>query len=117
MRQARWLLRAQRLPQRGASSLIEGAPGATPTPEPTPEISYEYPLTAVDSNHFITKYVNISASVTGFNDVTPKLGSDRLGATTRGKPIITPWGFGLGRVASFTTDDGGGMTMWASMGY
>ncbi|HLB70873.1 MAG TPA: vWA domain-containing protein [Candidatus Methanoperedens sp.] len=101
-------------PDERASSLIEGAPGATPTPEPTPEISYEYPLTAVDSNHFITKYVNISASVTGFNDVTPKLGSDRLVATTRGKPIITTWGFGLGRVASLTTDNGGGLTMWAS---
>ncbi|MBU4374389.1 MAG: VWA domain-containing protein, partial [Euryarchaeota archaeon] len=91
----------------------------TPTPTPTPEISYEYPLAAVDTNHFITKYINLTASVTGYNDVTPKLGSDRLVATTRGKPILTTWGFGLGRVASFTTDNGNpsGNTAWASAVY
>lgn len=88
-----------------------------PTPETTPEIIYEYPLAALDSNHFITKYVNITASVTGYNDITPKLGADRLVSTTKGKPIITTWGFGLGRVASFTTDNGAGDTMWASAVY
>ncbi len=87
--------------------------GEKPTPEPTPEITYEYPIAAIDSNHFITKYVNITASVTGYNDVTPKLGASRLVATTKGKPIITTWGFGMGRVVAFTTDNGEGMTMWA----
>ncbi len=87
--------------------------GVTPTPEPTPEITYEYPIAAIDSNHFITKYVNITASVTGYNDVTPKLGASRLVATTKGKPIITTWGFGMGRAVAFTTDNGEGMTMWA----
>ena len=77
-----------------------------PTPGMTPEITYEYPLTIVDANHFITKYINISASVTGYNDVIPKLGADRLIANSRGKPILTTWGFGLGRVVSFTTDNG-----------
>lgn len=102
-------------PDERASTLIIEEPGATPgpTPEPTPETIYEYPLAALDSNHFITKYINISASVTGYNDVTPKLGADRLVATTKGKPIITTWGFGLGRVVAFTTDNGAGMTMWA----
>jgi len=106
-------------PDERASTLISEEPGATPgpTPEPTPEITYEYPLAALDSNHFITKYVNITASVTGYNDVTPKLGADRLVATTKGKPIITTWGFGLGRVAAFTTDNGAGNTMWASAVY
>ena len=95
--------------------IITEEPGATPgpTPEPTPETIYEYPLAALDSNHFITKFVNISASVTGYNDVTAKLGADRLVTTDKGKPIITTWGFGLGRVAAFTTDNGAGMTMWA----
>ncbi len=94
-------------------------PTITPTPTPTPEISYEYPLAAVDTNHFITKYINLTASVTGYNEVTPKLGSDRLVSTTRGKPILTTWGFGLGRVASFTTDNGnpGSNTAWASAVY
>ncbi len=91
--------------------------GATPTPAPTPEISYEYPLAAVDTNHFITKYINLTASVTGYNEVTPKLGSDRLVATTKGKPILTTWGFGLGRVVSFTTDNGDGLTMWSPQVY
>ncbi|MDD1744478.1 MAG: VWA domain-containing protein [Candidatus Methanoperedens sp.] len=106
-------------PDERASTLIIEEPGATPEPipEPTPETIYEYPLAAIDTNHFITKYVNITASVTGYNDVTPKLGSDRLVATTKGKPIITTWGFGLGRVAAFTTDNGAGNTMWASAVY
>lgn len=90
---------------------------STPTPEATPEITREYPLATLDTYHFITKNLNITASVTGYNDVTPKLGSDRLVATTRGKPILTTWGFGLGRVVSFTTDNGGGDTSWASAVY
>ncbi len=94
--------------------VLNQQPGETPPPETTPEIIYEFPILAIDSNHFITKYVNISASVTGYNDVTPKLGADRLVSTTKGKPIITTWGFGLGRVVAFTTDNGAGNTMWAS---
>lgn len=106
-------------PDERASTLITEEPGATPgpTPEPTHEITHEYPLEAIDSNHFITKYINITASVTGYNDVTPKLGADSLVATTKGKPIITTWGFGLGRVVAFTTDNGAGMTMWAPGAY
>ncbi|PWB53690.1 MAG: hypothetical protein C3F06_06130 [Candidatus Methanoperedenaceae archaeon] len=93
---------------------------AAPTPAPTPT-THEYPLATIDSNHFITKYLNITASITGYNDVIPKLGSDRLVATTRGKPILTTWGFGLGRVAAFTTDNGNPSTdptrPWASEVY
>lgn len=106
-------------PDERASTLIIEEPGVTPgpTPEPTPETIHEYPLAAIDTNHFITKYINLTASVTGYNDVTPKLGADRLVATTKGKPIITTWGFGLGRVVAFTTDNGAGMTIWASAVY
>ncbi|MFA4934793.1 MAG: vWA domain-containing protein, partial [Candidatus Methanoperedens sp.] len=106
-------------PDERAGTLIEAGPSGTPTPTPTPEAINEYPLAAVDANHFITKYINLTASVTGYNEVTPKLGSDRLVATTRGKPILTTWGFGLGRVASFTTDNGNpsGNTAWASAVY
>jgi hypothetical protein len=100
-------------PDERASVVIGIETEPEPTSTETPEITYEFPLAAIDSNHFITKYVNITASVTGYNDVTPKLGADRLVATTKGKPIITTWGFGLGRVAAFTTDNGAGMTMWA----
>jgi hypothetical protein len=109
-------------PDERASTIIETGPSTTPTPTATPEITYEYPLAAIDTNHFITKYINLTASVTGYNDVTPKLGSDKLVATTRGKPILTTWGFGLGRVVSFTTDNGGdvsggGENRWASAVY
>lgn len=104
-------------PDERASTLMGEGQSPTPTPSETPSISYEYPLTIIDKDHFITKYINISAMVTGYNDVTPKLGSDRLVATTRGKPILTTWGFGLGRVASFTTDNGGGDSQWASAVY
>jgi uncharacterized membrane protein len=106
-------------PDERASTLVTSETGATPspTPEPTPETIFQYPITAIDTNHFITKYINLSASVTGYNDVTPKLGADRLVATTKGKPILTTWGFGLGRVAAFTTDNGAGTTMWASEVY
>jgi len=91
----------------------ETAPSITSTVEPTPEIMYEYPIIVLDANHFITKYINLSASVTVSNDVTPKLGADRLLVTNEGKPILTTWSFGMGRVASFTTDNGAGDTMWA----
>ncbi|MFZ3384130.1 MAG: vWA domain-containing protein [Candidatus Methanoperedens sp.] len=104
-------------PDERASTLIGEGPSATPTPVETPSVTYEYPLAAIDTNHFITKYINITASVTGYNEVTPKLGSDRLVATTRGKPILTTWGFGLGRVVSFTTDNGGVETLWAPAVY
>jgi uncharacterized membrane protein len=104
-------------PDERLSTQIGQGPSATPTPAETPSVTYEYPLATIDSDHFITKYINITASVTGYNDVTPKLGSDRLVATTRGKPILTTWGFGLGRVVSFTTDNGGGETSWASKIY
>jgi uncharacterized membrane protein len=104
-------------PDERASTLIGESPSSTPTPAETPSVTYEYTLATLDNGHFITKYINISASVTGYNDVTPKLGSDRLVATTSGKPILTTWSFGLGRVVSFTTDNGGGESRWASSVY
>src|SRR5659263_111980 len=104
-------------PDERASTLISVSPSATPAPAETPSVTYEYPLATLDNGHFITKYINISASVTGYNDVIPKLGSDRLVATTSGKPILTTWSFGLGRVVSFTTDNGGGESRWASSVY
>ncbi len=104
-------------PDERAGTLIGEGPTPVPTPAGTPSVTHEYPLTILDAGHFITKFINITASVTGYNDVIPKLGSDGLVATTRGNPILTTWGFGLGRVVSFTTDNGGGETMWASEVY
>ncbi len=93
-------------PEERAGALIGPTPTASPTPTATPTVTYEFPLIAIDTSHFITQYLNLTAPVTGYNDVTPKLGSDELVATTGGKPILTAWGFGLGRVVAFTTDNG-----------
>ncbi len=111
-------------PDERAGAIIGPPPSTAPTPTSTPEISHQFPLVlgSQGGNHFITKYINLTASVTGYNDVTPKLGSDELVATTDGKPILTTWGFGLGRVVSFTTDNGNPSSSdpsrpWASQVY
>ncbi|HPJ30593.1 MAG TPA: VWA domain-containing protein [Methanothrix sp.] len=69
-----------------------------------------YSLMIADQNHYITSDLNITANATGFNDVTPKPGGQRLVVMLDGKPILTSWRYGLGRVAALTTDDG---TAWA----
>jgi len=86
--------------------------------EETPVSSY-FSLIPYSPDHFITKNVNLSAaSITGYNDVTPKAGAERLVTTSTGKPVLTTWRFGLGRVVAFTTDNGEGEgTRWASALY
>ncbi|MBP1909089.1 VWA domain-containing protein [Methanolobus bombayensis] len=75
----------------------------------------EFPLIELNSRHFITKNIDIEGSVTGYNDVTPKAGADRLIITSTGKPILTTWRYGLGRVAAITTDNGlGSNNMWGT---
>ncbi|AKB82232.1 hypothetical protein MSBR3_1654 [Methanosarcina barkeri 3] len=78
-----------------------------------------YPLLAYSPDHFITKNVNLTnASITGYNDVTQKAGAERLVITSTGKPVLTTWRFGLGRVAAFTTDNGEGEgSRWATALY
>lgn len=78
-----------------------------------------YPLLEYSPDHFITKGVNLTnASITGYNQVTPKAGAERLVITVTGQPVLTTWRFGLGRVAAFTTDNGdGGGIRWASALY
>ena len=53
----------------------------------------------VNKNHYITADLDLNATITGFNDVTPKPGSQRLVAMADGKPVLTVWRYGLGRVA------------------
>jgi len=84
----------------------ETKPTVTPTPTPPPELNRQPDIVVLNPNHFITENINLSAKVFGFNNVIAKLGADSLVATNEGNPIITTWGFGLGRVAAFTTDDG-----------
>lgn len=78
-----------------------------------------YLLLEYSPDHFITKSVNLtSTTITGYNQVTPKAGAERLVITVTGQPVLTTWRFGLGRVAAFTTDNGeGGGTQWSSVLY
>jgi len=61
-------------------------------------------LLILDSNHFITKNLDLSAKVTGFNQVVPKSSARMLIATHNTNPIVSVWHFGLGRIAALTTD-------------
>jgi len=73
-----------------------------------------YAVNVVNKNHYITADLNINATVTGFNDVTPRSGAQRLAALPDGKPVLTVWRYGLGRVAALTVDDG---SAWAGSLY
>ncbi len=67
-----------------------------------------------DPKHFITRDVSGIHDVLGYNDVTPRPEANRLVITRLGKPVLTVWRLGLGRVASITTDNGyGGGIPWA----
>ncbi|MCG7853764.1 MAG: VWA domain-containing protein [Methanosarcinaceae archaeon] len=79
---------------------------------------YTFPLIEYNPNHFITRNMEIAGNITGYNDVTPKAGADRVIITTTGKPVLTTWRYGLGRVAALTTDNGeGGGNRWSSQMY
>lgn len=69
-------------------------------------------LQIIDFNDFITKDLTLIGKVTGYNNVVPKSSAKMLVALNDGRPILTTWRFGLGRVAVLSTDDGTG---WASV--
>lgn len=69
-----------------------------------------YPLEIVNSHHFVTSGLKLSASVNGFNQVVPKPNADLLVATQGNNPVITASRLGLGRVVAVSTDSGSG---WA----
>jgi len=73
-----------------------------------------YAVNVVNKNHYITADLDLNAIVTGFNDVTPRSGAQRLAALPDGKPVLTVWRYGLGRVAALTVDDG---SAWAGSLY
>lgn len=78
---------------------------------PPPESSLSgYAVNVVNKNHYITADLDFNATVTGFNDVTPRPGAQRLAALPDGKPVLTVWRYGLGRVAALAVDDG---SVWA----
>ncbi|ATU08186.1 vWA domain-containing protein [Methanohalophilus portucalensis] len=62
-----------------------------------------YLLVEYNPTHFITENSEVS-NVTFYNGVTAKPGSERVVLAEDGSPVITTWRYGLGRVASVTTD-------------
>ncbi len=78
----------------------EETPGAT-----------SYSVELVNSHHFITQGLKVSARVNGFNQVVPKPNAELLLATESNNPLLTVSRLGLGRIAAFSTDDG---SAWAS---
>jgi len=63
-------------------------------------------VTILNNNHFITEQLEIRAIITGYNQVVPKATANLLVTTDVGDPLLTVWRYGLGRIASMTTDDG-----------
>ena len=88
-------------------------------PQTNGSIDYSaFALIKYNPTHFITRNVNLSGNITGYNDVTPKPGADRLILTSTGKPVLTVWRYGLGRVASLSTDNGQGYgNKWSTQMY
>jgi uncharacterized membrane protein len=64
-------------------------------------------LVILDNTHFITYNVSLDATVSGYNYVLPKPASRTLVTTNKNIPILVGWRFGLGRIATLATDDGG----------
>jgi hypothetical protein len=67
-----------------------------------------------NKDNYITANLDLNATISGFNDVTPRPGAQRLVVMADGKPVLTTWRYGLGRVVAFTTDDG---SAWAGSLY
>ncbi len=95
-------------------SLTTSLEGAGLVETTSPEQMAAYAAMTVSKNHYITAGLDLNANVTGFNDVTPKPGAERLVALADGKPILTVWRYGLGRVAALTADNG---NIWAGSLY
>ncbi|MCL2141753.1 MAG: hypothetical protein FWH46_02585 [Methanimicrococcus sp.] len=85
--------------------------GSSDKPDDTTKAS----LYISNPRHFIVQGIDITnTSISGYNSVTPKAGSDKLVIASDGSPVLTVWRYGLGRVASLTTDNGVGRSnYWA----
>ena len=79
--------------------------GRPPETEEGKPMQY-YPIVPVDNAHFITKDLDINASIGGYNQVVPKSAAQHLVSTIDGSPVVVVWRFGLGKVVTIATDDG-----------
>jgi len=76
-------------------------------PESKDDKEYLNRLVLLDTTHFITYNQSLDSVVSGYNYVIPKPASRMLITTNKNIPIMVAWRFGLGRVVSLATDDGG----------
>ena len=67
-----------------------------------------FSLILLNSNHFITRGVSLTATMFGYNEVVPKQYASLLVTAGNGQPALTVWNYGVGRVASLTTYNGDG---------
>ncbi len=65
-----------------------------------------YTIVLTDTHHFITQDLELSASLSGFNSFIPKSTAKLLATTDAGDPLLVVGRYGLGRIASFASDDG-----------
>jgi hypothetical protein len=79
--------------------------GRPPETEEGKPMQY-YPIVPVDNAHFITKNLDINATIGGYNQVVPKSAAQHLVSTVDGSPIVVVWRFGLGKVVAIATDEG-----------
>jgi hypothetical protein len=61
-------------------------------------------LIILNAHHFITENLPLKVSISGFNQVVPKPSARLLISSYSSNPILTVWRFGLGRVATITTN-------------
>ena len=57
-------------------------------------------LFVIDSSHFITKGLDLDATLTGYNQVIPKTSANILITTDGGEPALIEWHYGLGKVVT-----------------
>jgi hypothetical protein len=67
-----------------------------------------FSLILLNSNHFITRGVSLTATMFGYNEVIPKQYASLLVTAGNGQPALTVWNYGVGRVATLTTYNGEG---------
>jgi len=70
----------------------------------------DFGVVLLNENHFITRGLDVPATIKGYNTITPKSSANLLITTSGADPLLTVWRFGLGRVAALSTDDG---SVWA----
>ncbi len=76
-------------------------------PSKSKEAEFFNKLIILDTTHFITFNTSLDASVNGYNYVVPKPSARPIVVNNKNIPIIVVSRFGLGRIVTIATDDGG----------